>query len=222
MRQWVLVAATAALAGAIWLYGGQGPRTPTPPGERPWEAVVGPDGATRALGLTLGQSTLADAISRFGKGVDVAIFESAGRPLALEAYFSETSAGGISGRLVAVLAPSAAVLDGLKARSRGARRLQSGTLRHEIDARDAEILASLPLASLTFVPTANLDETTVRSRFGEPVERLPAGDGAVRWLYPDRGIAVTLSEQGKEMIDYVNPADGERLRQPSSAAPRGE
>ncbi len=221
MRQWLLVAAAAGLVGAIWLYG-SGPRTPAPAGERPWEAVVGPEGATRALGLTLGQSTLGDAVARFGKGVDVAIFESAGRPLALEAYFSEASAGGISGRLVLALAPSPAVLEGLKARSGAARKLQSGTLRHEVDARDAEVLASLTIASMTFVPTANLDEATVRSRFGEPVERLPLGEGAVRWLYPDRGLAVTLSEQGKEMIDYVNPADGERLRRLSEAAHRGE
>jgi hypothetical protein len=206
----------------LWLVGGTGPRHPPHAGERPWEQEVGSDGTSRALGLVLGRSTLRDAIARFGKGVDVALFESPGRPLSLEAYFSEATPGGIRGRLVLTLDPSPPVLEGLRARSSGARVLQSGTLRREVDARDAEVLAALPIAFVTFVPTANLDEATVRSRFGEPVERLPAGDGAVRWLYPDRGLAVTLSEQGKELIEYVDPAESERLRRLSSPAERGE
>ncbi len=222
MRYWPWLAGAVGVAGVLWFSGGTGPRHPSPAGERPWEQAVGADGTSRALGLVLGRSTLRDAIGRFGKGVDVAIFESPGRPLSLEAYFSDASPGGIRGRLVLTLAPSPPVLEGLRDRSKGPRLLQSGTLRREIDARDAEVLASLPITAITFVPTANLDEATVRSRFGEPVERLPAGEGAVRWLYPDRGLAVTLSEQGKELIEYVDPVDSERLRRLSSPAERRE
>lgn len=222
MNRWVVLTSVAGLAGAAWLFGGHEPPSPPPAGDRPWEVTLAPDGSSRALGLTLGRSTLGDAIARFGKGVDVAMFESAGRPLSLEAYFAEASSGGLSGRLVVTLAPEPTVLEGLRARGAGPRRLQSGSLRYELDPRDADTVAGLRVASLTFVPRANLDEDTVRARFGEPVERVPAGEGQVRWLYPERGVAVTLSEQGREMIDYFAPGDTARLRQLSTPAPAGD
>ena len=91
MNRWVVLTSVAGLAGAAWLFGGHEPPSPPPAGDRPWEVTLAPDGSSRALGLTLGRSTLGDAIARFGKGVDVAMFESAGRPLSLEAYFAAGS-----------------------------------------------------------------------------------------------------------------------------------
>jgi hypothetical protein len=202
------------VASLLWLYRGSGPDQPPPPaGERPWEIRILADGTSRVFGLTPGRSTLADAMGRFGKGLEAAMFESRGRPLALEAYYSEVVVGGITGRLILSLAPSPAVLQGLRERSPGAKRLGTGAIRYPIDFRDAEVLPSLTVRGLTLVPSANLDEATVQARFGDPVERIPAGEGASRWLYPDRGVAVTISEQGKDLIDYAAPSDFAWLRE---------
>ena len=214
MRWSVPAAAAVMVAGLLWLYRGPGPDQPTPPaGERPWEVQVLADGTSRVFGLIPGRSTLADAMGRFGKGLEAAMFESPGRPLTLEACYSEVVVGGITGRLILSLAPSPAVLQGLRERSPGAKRLGTGAIRYPIDFRDAEVLPSLTVRGLTLVPSANLDEATVQARFGDPVERVPAGEGASRWLYPDRGVAVTISEQGKDLIDYAAPSDFAWLRE---------
>jgi hypothetical protein len=212
MKHWsVLVAAITGLV-LLWVWRAPPPER-GPDGVRPWEVHRGADGSVRALGLTPGRSTLAEAIARHGKGLEAAVFESPGRPPVVEAYWSEVSAGGVTGRLVLGLAAPAAVVDGLLARSAGRKRLGTGSARAEIQAGDAEVVAGLPVRSITFVPRADLDEAVVRARFGEPSERIESAGGVAHWLYPDRGLAVTLSERGRELIDYVDPADFGWLRE---------
>ena len=217
MRWSAYAAVGVAVAGLVWVLRGPAPEQPA--ADPPWEVRVLTDGTTRALGLTPGRSTLAEAIGRLGKGLEAGIFESPDRPPVVEAYYSEVVVGGISGRLILSLAASPATLEGLRARSPSARRLETGSLRRDIATRDADFLASQVVRALSFVPSANLDEATVRARFGDPVERIPAGEKAVRWLYPERGVIVTISEGGKEVIDYVAPADFAWLRESLGVAP---
>jgi hypothetical protein len=213
MRRWLPVLAVAAGVSLLWVWRSPPPEAPGPGHtDRPWQVQSLPDGSIRALGLVPGKSTLGEAIGRFGKGLEAAIFDSPGRETVIEAYWSEAVSGGITGRLVVRLAPSPEVLEGLRARSPRPARTETGTVRYEIHPQDAEVVASLPIRLVTLAPTASLDEDLVRARFGEPEERLAGGAGVSHWLYPARGIAVTLTEQGRELIDYVDPRDFTWLR----------
>jgi hypothetical protein len=214
MRRWLGVTAVAAGVALLWVWRAPPPDRPGAPSEggRPWQVETLPDGAIRAIGLVPGQSTLGGAIGRFGKGLEAAVFESAGQGPVLEAYWSEVTSGGITGRLIVTLDASAEVVRGLQARGTRTTGMGSPTVRYALHPRDGEVVASLAIRSLTFVPTANLEAATVRARFGEPEDRLPGGEGVTHWLYPRRGIAVTLNAQGRELIDYVDPRDFGWLR----------
>jgi hypothetical protein len=217
LKTWHLGAGLFLLLVLFWAW-----RTPPPdsrvPVDRPWQVERLHDGYTRALALVPGASTLEEAMARYGRQLEAALFESPGRPMTLEAYYSEASVGGITGRLVLTLDPPPALVQGLRARSRGGRRLETGTVRHELDPQDADVLLSVPIRALSFFPTASLDADTVRARFGVPAERQPVAEGVEQWVYPDRGVAVTLRERGRDNIDYVRPSDLAWLREALEAS----
>lgn len=59
---------------------------------------------------------------------------------------------------------------------------------------------------MTFIPSINLDEEVIRTRFGEPDQRTEL-EGVVHFLYPEKGLDVVIIEEGKEVIQYVVPRD---------------
>jgi hypothetical protein len=59
---------------------------------------------------------------------------------------------------------------------------------------------------LTYIPSADLSEELIRSRFGEPTERITEKSGIVHWLYPGKGMDIAVNPNGKEVFQYVLPA----------------
>jgi hypothetical protein len=51
-------------------------------------------------------------------------------------------------------------------------------------------------------------------RFGAPAERIRQGETLEHFLYPARGLDIVLDSKGKEVLQYVAPADFARLRAP--------
>ena len=59
----------------------------------------------------------------------------------------------------------------------------------------------------------------LQARFGTPAERLAEGERLQHWLYPPQGLAVLLDAKGREVLQYVAPAEFEaRLAAPLRAA----
>jgi hypothetical protein len=220
LKHWHLVASGALLLGLLWVWRSPPPDRAMPdPTGRPWQVERLADGHVRALGLVPGRSTLGEAIGRYGKRVEGALFESVGRGLTVEVFYGEVSAGGITGRLVLALNTSPELAEGLRARSPGSRRVSASTVRYELDPQDGEVLLGIPVRLLSFFPTADLSAETVRARFGEPSDRVVAGGDQESWLYPERGVAVTLRVRDKDTIDYFDPADLPRVRDALATPP---
>jgi hypothetical protein len=70
--------------------------------------------------------------------------------------------------------------------------------------------APAPLAGIGFIPSAQLDAAMLQARFGEPAERIAGGERRQHWLYPAIGMAVALDRDGRDLLQYVAPADFER------------
>lgn len=183
----------------------------------PWQVERTADGTTRVFGLALGRSTLADA-ERDG-ALQVAVVGPAGEAGALEAYLEPFNAGFVAGRLV--LAADAPEAQRLAWRERATRREGGGaSLRHLLAGADRAEALRAPIVGLTFIPNAQLDADTLRQRFGEPAERI-AGEQArlEHWLYPEQGLAIVLDAEGRDVLQYVAPADFDaKLRAPLVAA----
>lgn len=191
--------------------------------QRPWEVREDGRGGVGAFGLKLPGSTLAELNRRWGDELQVGIVALRGEPGALEAYLDNYRDGGVTGKMVIALDASPAQVAAMRERSPREQVLDADARRYTLAAADREAALSLPVAGLSFVPSAQLDAATLTQRFGAPDERLPAGQGAEQWLYPSRGLAIALHDKGRELIQVVAPADFERrLRAPllAASAPR--
>ena len=223
MRPWALAlaAGVAVLVAAFvppLLQALRAPPAAEPPAHGlPWQVERTADGATRVFGLVLGRSTLADA-DRDG-ALQVAVVVPAGEAGALEGYLDPFAAGFVAGRLV--LAADASEPQRQAWRERAARREGGGaSMRHLLAGVDRAEALLAPVVGLTFIPNAQLDAATLRERFGAPAERIAAEDGRLEhWLYPELGLAIVLDAQGREVLQYVAPADFDaKLRAPLVAA----
>lgn len=179
----------------------------------PWQVERMPDGTTRVFGLTLGRSMLVDA-DRDG-ALQVAVVGPAGESGALEGYLDSFNAGFVAGRLV--LAADASEAQRRAWQQRATRREGGGaSLRHVLAGADRTEALRGPVVGLTLIPNAQLDAATLRQRFGEPHERIAGADGRLEhWLYPALGLAIVLDADGREVLQYVAPADFDaKLRAP--------
>ncbi|MDP1533849.1 MAG: hypothetical protein Q8L92_09755 [Rubrivivax sp.] len=205
-----LLAALLIIAGAFGLpLLGGGPAGDD--GERlPWQVKVDDGGRSTVFGLQLPGATLATAQARWGDDMQIAVIARRGEAGALEAYLDNFRAGGITGRLLlATELPAAAVL-GLRERARRSEAIDADTWRFAPAAADHAQVMAAALVGVSFIPGAQLDAATLVQRFGAPAERLRGSDRLEHWLYPALGLAIVLDTDGKELLQYVAPADFER------------
>lgn len=183
----------------------------------PWQVELPAPGASRVFGLTLGgtaPSTLADARTLSAEAPNFALLAPSGQPLALEAYFESAAIGPLAGKLVLSIAAGAAELEAMRERAAKTDHLETGVRRFTLVEADRQRAERLPLAGIVFIPAASLDEAVILQRFGPPAERIRQGETLEHFLYPARGLDVVLDAKGKEVLQYVAPADFARLRAP--------
>ena len=187
--------------------------------DAPWQVQALPGGAVRVFGLTLPGSTLGELRLRWGDELQLAVMAGPGESAALEGYVEQFSAAGLSGRLVLAFGAEPADLARWRAAHDG-EPTEGGGRRHGLPASALGGAAAVPLVGLSFLPAAQLDAAVLRARFGEPAERVAEGERLEHWLYPALGLAAALDAEGKEVLQYVAPADFEaRLRAPLRTAP---
>lgn len=213
----VLAITLVTLALALLLPGGRPPdRAPL----LPWDIRLTPDGNPQVFGLTLGRSTLTDARLQFRTEGKVNLFASPEGSYYLEAYFERISLSGLKADLVLTLdLPREQAADMFE---RGLRisQLGSGNKKVELAPQDLDTLAHQPIRHITYVPATDLDEPLIRKRFGEPARRIPEAESSiVHWLYPEQGLDIALDPQGREVFQYLRPADFHQILVPLETPP---
>lgn len=217
-----LAVVVIAFVPSLWLLWSRDADAPAVPAADalPWHVEWVDAGATRVFGLTLGRSPLADALPRDAEP-QVALVGRGDEVGALEALVDPFAAGFVSGRLVVAADADAALRRAWRERSTQRDAGGDGAWRHRLAPADLAQALRSPVAGLTFIPSAQLDAATLRQRFGEPDERVRTGERLEHWLYPARGLAITLDAQGREVLQYVAPPQFEtRLRAPLLGAAR--
>lgn len=195
----------------------------------PWDIAELPGGASRLWGpqgLVLSgdagkASTLADVQRLWPIEVQVAIVAAPGEDGTLEAFVDPAQLGFVAGKLVITATLDARTIAGMQVRSSKVAFMDSSTRRFTLANSDVATAMHAPISSVSLIPQAHLAVATVVQRFGEPAKRMAhgAGDAAVEHLlYPDKGLDVVISANGKELLQYVAPAQFERLNQPLQTA----
>lgn len=240
MNKWMIlggmVAGAVALSAALVLGGdrmglmhtGHAPSTTVAVG-LPWDVSTQPDGSSRLWGpqgLVLSQdaskaSTLADVQRLWPIEVQVAIVAAPGEDGALEAFVDPAQLGFVAGKLVVSATLDARTLAGMRVRSSKVAFMDSTTRRYTLASSDLAAAMQAPISGVSLIPQAQLDAATVVQRFGEPSQRVSRGEGDAaveHLLYQAKGLDVVVSAKGKELLQYVPPAQFNRLSQPLQAA----
>ncbi|MCB1914784.1 MAG: hypothetical protein KDG52_03575 [Rhodocyclaceae bacterium] len=205
----------AALVLPFLVSGGKAPGDPT---HLPWQVEALGDGRSRVFGLTLPTSTLADARRLHGGDVTLGLIRDGGGTLTLEAYHPSARLGFVTGKLILTLADAPERLAAMAQRAVDAEATRSGSMRFTLSATDTREADRLPIAGITLIPSVDLQPEVVIERFGEPVGRIASDDGVVHLLYPERGLDLLLVSDGREVLQYVAPADFAELIAPLAAA----
>jgi hypothetical protein len=204
----VAILTLIAVVVAIMLPGG---RAPDANPKVPWHIEIGDDGNPHVLGLVLGESTLADARRVFDDSEELTLFVKPDGGMKLEAYFERIALSGLRADVVLSLALPQATLKAMYQRGARASKLGSGELKVTLDPDDIATAAAAPISYITYLPVADLEPDLVAARFGKPARRIAVGDGVEHWLYPAKGLDITLNPNHRDVFEYLRPADFDRL-----------
>lgn len=184
----------------------------------PWDITVNEAGKVSVFGVTLGESTLLDFKRLYDQKADLAIFTKAGEPMTLEAYFGQMSVGPLAAKVVLIAEVDTATLERWAEASRIADPTPSGARKLSMSDEALIEAQDKPIRSISYAPSADYDEELIRRRFGDPAEIRTLADGrdedeepAELWLYPDKGLLITVEPGDKELFQYINPGQFDRL-----------
>lgn len=180
----------------------------------PWQIELLPDGTSRVFGVTLGQSTLGEARERLGDDMELAIIVVAADDHGLEMFYSHYTAGVFSGKLIVAADMGPDTLEQLLDRAVKAEYMGSGARKFRLNPDDLPIAYQAAVKSITFIPGIALDEQTALKHFGTPAETVRHSDQVAHLLYPDKGLDLTIDQNGKDILQYVAPREFAKLRDP--------
>lgn len=184
------------------------------PDTLPWKISHPTPDTSRVFGITLGQSSLGDTEHVFKEQSEVSLFKTTAGKMLVEAFFDELNFNGLKAKFVLTIAVPAEELQGMFDRGLRMNSTSSGK-RITLSPDDLARVRKSPVASLTYLPTARLEEALFTKRFGEPAQRIrETKSGAVHWLYPQHGLDITLGGSEKPLLQYISPKDFELLRAP--------
>lgn len=184
----------------------------------PWQVAADGQGGSTVFGLHPGSSTLADVKGRLGDDLEVAIVAAPGEVGTLEGYYAQLRLGFVQARMIVTVDVPPAVVAEMRERAPKAAYMESTTMKISLHPEDLLRVERLPVRAISVIPAVNLNEETVVERFGQPGERLRVSDKRVHLLYPEKGLDVTVDQEGKELLQYVAPRDFGWLRDPLRGA----
>lgn len=185
----------------------------------PWQIEVDGKGGSQVFGVRPGVHTLAEATAILrAESPEVAIIATPDEVGTLEAYFAELPLGFVLAKVILTVDATPEMVTAMRDRALKGEYMESTTRKIILHPDDRQAAQALPVKAIAVIPKANLDEATLVQRFGQPGERLPAGEGRVHLLYADKGLDIMLDSAGKELLQYVAPRDFAHLREPLEKA----
>ncbi len=178
-------------------------RKMTNPEQLPWKAHYDESGQLHALGLTLNQSSLKDAMALYGKDVEVKIFSDPNdENKSLEAYFPVIYIGSIKAALALKIEASQEEIKRAYKEGKSITTLPSGTQEVSLYSSTIVQFFNHPLSSITLLPRKHLTEQAIKKRFGEPDHKEIQSDNLPHWFFYQKGLELIIDEEGPEALQY--------------------
>ena len=172
----------------------------------PWNAHFDEQGKLHALGLTVHESTLADAMTLYGKDVEVKVFSDKDESnKSLEAYFPVIYIGSIKAALALRIDASEDQINQAYSNGKKVTPTTTGELEVELYTSDIASFFNTPISSLALIPRKNLTERAIDKRFGVPDRKEVQSDKLPHWFFDHLGLELILDQEGPEALQYTAP-----------------
>lgn len=180
----------------------------------PWHIETHDDGTSTVFGVSLEKTTVSELLRINGEDHELAIISDSEDQSGLEIYFSHFSIGPLQGKLIAKVDANQQQLEAMQAKASVASYTSSGSRKFLLNESDLATIQNWTIGSLSYLPSASLDEAIILERFGSPTERISQEEGIEHFLYPEKGLDIALNTEGKELLQYVAPRNFESLALP--------
>ena len=82
----------------------------------------------------------------------------------------------------------------------------SGALRYVVNDVEKPLLLERVIERMVFVPVyQDLDAAILEARFGRPERRTSLPEGRALWMYPGKGLLLSLDPRGREAFHFTEP-----------------
>lgn len=177
----------------------------------PWQITVVDEQTLHVFDLDVGKATLGDAVKVLKSEYKLAWFENQDSTISLEAYFIRVNLSGLRAKVLLELDSDGLDLDYLKKNSGKPEIQTSRTIKYPLDDL-AQEMSNRVIRSLTYIPKSNVDAELLKSKFGQPEDIMILDDNTEFWLYAKKGLVISVSKRGKEVLQYIPIANFERLK----------
>lgn len=173
----------------------------------PWQVEVIDPQHSKVFGITLNETTLEQARQLFGQVDGIALYRSKQGEFSLEAYFGKVRFGHFTARLIANLEGSQQELERLTQFTIKRIPREDGSQRWTLNSDKQAEQAVRRIRALTYIPDyRGMDQAFILQHFGEPAAREIIDKTSQRWFYPKIGVRILVDNEGKELFEYMPPA----------------
>ncbi len=177
----------------------------------PWKISITDSGATRVMGMNVGELTLKDMSIHLKHIADTLMFESAEGKLNIESYFGRRMIGLLEGRIVADLDASDEFLQREKKSSHNREATPNNNWQYKLSIKGQEEIVNMRVWRLVYMPVTQYKEKQINF-FGKPASIIKVTDTAEYRLFPSKGLALLWDKDGGEIFYYAAPKEFERLK----------
>lgn len=178
----------------------------------PWDITVHPDGTSSVFGLNLDKDSLLEFKRLYDKKADLAIFLDPDKHATLEAYFGSTDVGALTANVALVAKADQKLLqDWIKNNRESPDPTPSGAWKYSMSDAEMREAQNFPVESITYKPATDYSVDLIERRFGKPAQTIVVDAQTQFWLYPSKGLVITVNPEGKDLLQYISPKDFARL-----------
>ncbi|MBN2855371.1 MAG: hypothetical protein JXK51_03935 [Halothiobacillaceae bacterium] len=178
----------------------------------PWDITLFPDGTSAVFGAHLGKDSLLDFKRLYNQKADLAIFVDPDKKTSLEAYFGPTDVGALSANVAIVAQVDEKLLQSwISADHAKPDPTPSGAWKYPMSDEQIRTAQNFPIESITYKPSADYSESLIERRFGKPESIEHAKEPNAYWLYPNKGLLITVNKEGRDLFQYISPKDFAKL-----------
>ncbi len=198
---------------AFFVLGGGATTQQKQPDNLPWQITLSPEGNVEVFHLAIGEVTLREMIEHLHHFPEIALFTGDHQAPRLEAYFGKRRLGIFEARLIAEIEADEATLQEYVDTSTGREAQASGAWKYTLSEAAVKQINTQKVRYLVYMPVADYKADIVGKQFGEPSEKLTIDEMAEYWFYPEKGLVILLSKEGKDILYYSSTGSFAALRE---------